>query len=352
MDRPFRQYRAMLTLTFHNDDSAAWTALSADWPDMSLLQSWAYGAAKRDTGPWQVERGSLADESGVVAVFQVLVRRLAVGSGLAWLNRGPLIHPDRMQDELVVGGVMAALRNHYAIERKLYLRIAPTATAETWSLASVQRLGYCDAGVSGWQSARLDLIPDEAVLRQGLKQKWRNILNKAERSEIDVVSGSDSDLLEAFYNEHDAFIEQAGFAATVTGAVLRSLNTYLAADSKLVAFRAQREGKTLGWCLIVRYGQTMEYLAGHAREEGRRVGAGQLLLWRAALHAKACGAIQFDLGGMDEKRTPAGIYRFKQGLGGTPYTLAPEIEALPEGIMAGSLARIVRWRVRRARAEV
>ena len=76
---------------------------------------------------------------------------------------------------------------------------------------------------------------------------------------------------------------------------------------------------------------------------------GQLLLWQALLTAKAAGAQKFDVGGMDAELTPPGIFRFKQGIGAIPYGLAPEIEALPSGLIANILARMVRWRVRSAR---
>jgi len=67
---------------------------------------------------------------------------------------------------------------------------------------------------------------------------------------------------------------------------------------------------------------------GAAREEGRR--------W-------------FDLGGMDKKLTPKGIYHFKEGLGGAEYQLSGEVEALPRGLASGMLNGMVRWRVNRER---
>ena len=79
------------------------------------------------------------------------------------------------------------------------------------------------------------------------------------------------------------------------------------------------------------------------------VNVGQLLLWQAVLTAKASGVTKFDVGGMDPELTPPGIFRFKQGIGAIPYGLAPEIEALPTGFLKALIARLVRWRVRRAR---
>ncbi len=70
-----------------------------------------------------------------------------------------------------------------------------------------------------------------------------------------------------------------------------------------------------------------------------------MLLWRAICDAREAGLRWFDVGGMDPELTPKGIYDFKAGIGGTPYRLAPEIEAQNGGLRT----RLVRWRVNRAR---
>ena len=87
-------------------------------------------------------------------------------------------------------------------------------------------------------------------------------------------------------------------------------------------------------------------LAGNVWDEGRRLNAGQLLLWRAVCAMKEHGIRWFDVSGLDPDLTPPGIRTFKEGLSGVPYRLAPELEALG----GGPLGRLVRWRVRRARA--
>jgi lipid II:glycine glycyltransferase (peptidoglycan interpeptide bridge formation enzyme) len=111
-------------------------------------------------------------------------------------------------------------------------------------------------------------------------------------------------------------------------------------------FIANLDGRPAGSVLMVRHGDTAEYLAGTVAAAGRAVNAGQLLLWRAVVAMQEQGARRFDLGGLDAHLTPPGIYRFKDGLGGLPYRLAPELEALGGSL----LGRLVRWRVRAARS--
>jgi lipid II:glycine glycyltransferase (peptidoglycan interpeptide bridge formation enzyme) len=115
----------------------------------------------------------------------------------------------------------------------------------------------------------------------------------------------------------------------------------------MICSRAFDGGTPLGSALIVHHGDTAEYLAGTLLDAGRPFSIGQLLLWRAIEDARSAGLRRFDLGGMDAERTPRGIYDFKRGVSGAPYRLMPEIEARPTGLRA----RLVRWRVRRARGE-
>ena len=70
------------------------------------------------------------------------------------------------------------------------------------------------------------------------------------------------------------------------------------------------------------------------------------ILWRP-LAAQGQAYAQYYRGGMDPGRTAPGIFRFKDGRGGTPYRLAPEVEASSTGLRD----RLVRWRVTRARRD-
>ena len=57
-----------------------------------------------------------------------------------------------------------------------------------------------------------------------------------------------------------------------------------------------------------------------------------------------CISLPFDLGGMDDVRTPPGIFHFKAGLGGLPYRLADDLDYCPPRPSAW----LVRWKVRRS----
>jgi hypothetical protein len=318
----------MIIVRSENFTQAAWEALVSPLEGLSLLQDWAFGQAKAEGG-WVVERARLIDEKKgeTIGAVQVMRRRVPIiGGGLAWINRGPLLLDSTRLPEALV-----AIARHWQ-GQGCYVRVAPP------SVGDFTGNGLKEAGRLGWASAKLDLSPDQASLRKGLKQKWRNVLNKAERQELEIIED-----FPLFIEGYRAFLAAKGFSTSVTPELLARLQEFLPDDRKLSGLLARKDGQVAAGVLIVRYGQTAEYLAGFIEDAGRDLGAGQLLLWKAALMAKETGCQSFDLGGMDEILTPPGIFHFKDGLGGVAYRLAPEIEACS----ASPLAHLVRWRVRK-----
>jgi hypothetical protein len=317
-------------------DRAAWRAAAAGFVDRSLMQDWAFGDAKAETGPWRAERGLFTQNGRVVGAVQAMIREVPwIGGGLVWINRGPLWRTPAGESPDRLGALLEVLRARWA-RGGYYLRVAPPLEG------ACSAPGFVATGTPGWASARVDLSAPADVLRAGLHQKWRNALNKAERNGPAVSSGVEffSDFCDGFAR----FLADKKFPTSLTPQFLARLQERFPPERRMVAHLAHVGGAPAGGALIARYDDTAEYLAGFATEAGHGHNVGQLLLWRALIAAKDAGVRWFDVGGMDEARTPEGIYHFKAGLGGAPYRLAGEIEYCP----ADPRARLVRWRVRAA----
>jgi hypothetical protein len=350
---------AMLTYSVQAFDATGWRAVMGHLADRSLPQTWNYGVAKVATGPWRIEHGILEQDGATVGAAQVLIRDLPGGlpGGLAWISRGPLWRQDSSDDNAErLNAALAALTRHYAGKHGYYLRMAPPAPDGMVPVGLVEVAAPARVTpVAGWASARVDLARPLAELRAGLVQKWRNAANKAERSgvTVDVTSiagGDDGPPFAAFLSDYADLLTERSIATTVTPGLLQSLAELSGPDEGLTLLGANLDGKNIGWTLIARFGDTAEYLAGVVGKAGRDVGAGQYLLWCAVAAMHDAGCQRFDLGGLDPELTPEGIRRFKQGLGGIPYRMMNEVEALPGGPVAGLTGRLVRWRVDRARA--
>lgn len=318
-------------------DAEAWNRLVAEGDEASLLQTWEYGEAKARLGAWRVERGILVDGGAVFGAVQTLIRPAPVpGTGMAWVNRGPVCSAENYSHGLT------ALARYFCDRRGLYLRVQPALPAE--SLAE----GFDGLGSTtthGWASAVVDLSQPEEALRKNLHGKWRNALVRAERTELDIRIGSDDEAFGAFMDGHHAHLERLGTGAGLDPALLSTLQEMLPANQKLLFLVAYKAGTYLGGAALARYGTTGEYLAGHNAEAGRVDNAGQLLLWSAMLRLKADGYSRFDLGGMDERLTPPGIFQFKQRIGARPYRLANELEGGTQRLVN----KLIRWRVERER---
>ncbi|CAA7613510.1 conserved hypothetical protein [Candidatus Terasakiella magnetica] len=319
----------MLTCQPSPTDQSAWDSALCRFPGISLLQSWAYGAAKAADGGWSVERLEFRDGERLAGLAQVVVKRLPLGlGGLAWVNRGPL-----WNDPADAAPILESLRRRYA-GRGFYLRLAPSGTDP------VITAGFADTGRPGWASARMDLTPPLEQVRKSLDGKWRNRLVKAEREALTIEEGPSA--FAAFITGYVRFLAEKAIPTTVTPDLLERLQT----ESGLMALVARHDGKVVGGALVTRYGAIGEYLAGFGTDTGRRLGCGHLLLWRAVEQCRREGLTAFDLGGLDPLRTPTGIKEFKGGMKGVPYRLANELECCP----LHPLAWLVRWKVARALA--
>lgn len=327
--------------------AAEWDAHVDGAPGCNLIQTWAYGEAKAGTGPWRVERGLITGPGGeAVGAAQVLLRQLRlIGDGMAWLNRGPLRLAGVQPSPELEAGMLSAVARHYADARGLYLRIAPMADIAAFDPAWAEAAGLAVTATPGWASAMLDLTLGEDDLRAALHGKWRNALVRAERAEFEVRVGDGDDLFERFIFGHRAHMKRIGPEGGLDEWLLRGIKSVLPADRPLLVALAMIDGRAAAGMVFVRFGDGAEYLAGHADDKGRAENASQLLLWSAALRLKQLGCRRFDLGGMDEKLTPDGIYRFKARTGAVPYRLTGELENRPKSL----LGRLVRRRVMRAR---
>jgi hypothetical protein len=256
----------------------------------------------------------------VVGVCQAIVRSLPlVRGGAAWINRGPL-----PLDQTSMEAVLQALQKYWVGQRGHYLRVAPPLYAVDPDVPH----GYRFTAVRGWSSARVNLEAEVVELRKRLHQKWRNCLNKAERFELTVAISSEHRAFERFIDGYRRMLEEKDLVTSVTPELLLRLQALLPEDRRMHVLRADAAaGRTVGMMLVVRYGQTGEYLAGTIEDEGRAMNAGHLLLWNALIHLKSSGCRWFDLGGADPERTPQGILHFKEGIGGEPYSLIREIES-------------------------
>lgn len=318
-----------------------WHDIVSPFDDLSLMQTWEYGEAKRRHQGWRVVHHIFRDSAKVVGAAQAVVKEIPVlRKGIVWINRAPLWRKSD-NDRTILRAMLNLLHTHWVLERSMYLRVAPPISDTVDAYALMKESGYSAIPHTQWVSAVVDLTKTEIGLRGMLEKKWRNCLQKAERIGVTTIHGISDELFCEFLQDHEALLREKGFVTPVTPLFVRAMQALLPDDRKMLVFQARLQGRALGSILIAWYGQRAEYLVGAVQEEGKRLNAGQLLLWQALCVMKNRGVRWFDLGGVHPEKTPKGIYHFKAGLRATPYQLVGEFDAAH-----GMVARCIRMPLR------
>jgi len=297
-----------------------WQSWEARAERSNLMQNWAYGEAKSVCSGWNVRRGVFHRGSEPIALVQILEKRITGILNLARINRGPLylrtLRPGEHQ------ALWRELSRFGGFWRANVLTVAPELTLSGSSLALLADLGFRQSSTRAWESAWVDLGLDLGELRARQDGKWRNALVFAEKSGLELEIASDDSTFQWMLARYRELMLKNTFAGPPIKLLL-ALRDNLDDKSQLLILRAMSEGQPVSGICLVCHGTTATYLLGWNGEKGRFLKANQFLLWSAVVRLKQSGLRWFDLGGINEERTP-GISAFKLGLNGERYELVGE----------------------------
>ncbi|TNE67078.1 MAG: GNAT family N-acetyltransferase [Alphaproteobacteria bacterium] len=297
-------------------DAGLWSLLPGDQP-IPLQQYWAYGAAMAAMG--SIARQVLVMKAGrPVALGLTLSRRLYGFVGFTTLNRGPLwLEPGLDQDTRL--SVLRALRRQFNPWRWNFLALQAELPDSAENTRLLRRAGYRRV-MTGYNTAWLDLSPDEGALRADLVANWRNKLKIAEAGKYEIVAGGRKrHQYEWLLDRETVQRTQKGYRALPVGMV-EAYQHAMKGDGVLsVTGHAGRD--KLAGALFLIHGNSATYHVGWLGEDGRHAtGLHNRVLWQAMLALKARGIRFLDLGGFDT-RDRTGITRFKLGTGARPHCL-------------------------------
>ena len=331
-------------------DGRAWDRAVLAMPEPHILQSWAWGETKAQTG-WRATRLSW-DEPALIpeapvrftawAAAAVLVRRLnrALPLAIAYVPKGPLL--DWSDEELRLR-VLRDLEREARRSRFIFVKIDPDLHAGSPEGAAVvellRRRGWVlsDEQIQYRNTMITDLTPDEGALLAAMKPKWRYNIRLAERSGVVVRDGGASDL-PAFYamyaetGRRDGFLVRPfDYYKTIWERFLAgSLAHVLLAEVDRPLAGQQAEDRPaldqpIAGLILFRFGPTAWYFYGASTGLHRDLMPNHALQWAAMRWAKAHGCTRYDWWGapdvLQESDPMWGVYRFKQGFGGefTPH---------------------------------
>jgi lipid II:glycine glycyltransferase (peptidoglycan interpeptide bridge formation enzyme) len=312
-------------------DARAWDAHVLSMPEPHILQSWAWGETKAQTG-WRAKRliwgeetpiPKIGDRFATWAAASVLFRRLNARApvAVAYAPKGPLL--DWSDEELRVR-VLRDLEQEARKARALFVKVDPDVAADSaegrelvdllqrrgWTF-SQEQIQYRNTMVS-------DLTPSEDDLLAAMKPKWRYNIRLAERKGVQVCEGGPNELA-AFYAMYAETGARDGF-------LVRPFSYYQAIWARFLAdglahlLLAQVDGKPVAGLILFSYGPTAWYFYGASTSEARDLMPNHALQWAAMQWAKNRGCSRYDWWGapdeLQESDPMWGVFRFKQGFGG------------------------------------
>jgi len=363
---------------------AAWDAAVLSLPQPHILQSWAWGETKAQTGwrarrlvwtrppgppilggtqlPSKLEETRLAPKSGKtrlppelggeggalpLAAASLLVRRLNswLPAAVAYVPKGPILD---WSDTALVEAVLSWLEVEARRAREIFVKIDPDVRADTelgrTVIATLTRHGWRPSAenIQYRNTVVSDLTRDEDALLAGMKSKWRYNIRLAERRGVVVRDGTAADL-PAFYAMYAETGGRDGFLVRPY-AYYRAIWGRFLAEGLAHVLLAEVEGAPVAGLILFRFGPTAWYFYGASTARGRDLMPNHALQWAALRWARAAGCTRYDWWGapdvLDERDPMWGVFRFKQGFGGefTPWIGAWDYPVSRAGYWAYTVA--------------
>ena len=310
-------------------DGESWDAALDCFEDASIYQTKAYGVAR--WGEQNLSHAVLLRDGAPVAMAQIAVARFPgllggiayVLWGPVWKRRGPSgVRVDDYRE------MLNALFREYSVLRglRIVLRGHGIRDADEAMVRMQRETGYCPSVLaSNYDTFRLDLRPTVEALRKGLKQKWRNRLNRAERNSLRIDEGASRDEFVAFRSIYDAMLSRKRFVPGVNAdEIERTLLACKPPTRMNVVLVRSVDGLASG-AVYAAVGGTGVYLLGATNELGMRTQASHLVQWHVVQSLKRRGCSVYDLGGADAVGNP-GVYEFKAGLSGAEVAFIGQCE--------------------------
>ncbi len=285
-------------------------------PQSNLLQSWEYASAIYQLKGKKPHIGVISWEGKEVGFFLFFEQRHLRLFRRISIERGPLWFSDKIADAYVQAFFLWLNKNYP--RRPWQSRwILPELPAGAHYHSLLTQAGWKKAGQS-YQSIWLDISPDEAALRSGLKSGWRSALKQAEKASLTLERNDDFKALPwllEHYNVDKAIRNYKGPSVPLLVKLWKSHKD----KNQLLLLRAIKDNEPVAGVLIFTHGSAATYQVGWANVEGRKSSATHYLLWQAIRLLKEKNIRWFDLGGITDDNP--GLEEFKSGLGGEKYEL-------------------------------
>ena len=303
-------------------EQLAWDRAVLSLPEPHILQSWAWGDTKAQTG-WTARRLLWQRDGQPTAAAALLSRRLhpRLPVSVAYVPKGPLLD---WRDAGLVEAVLKRLEAEARAAGAIFVKLDPdvrAGTPEGDSLTSeLARRGWRPSAeqIQFRNTVVSDLTQSEEALLAGMKPKWRYNIRLAERRGVIVRDGAPADL-PVFYAMYVETGQRDGFLVRPYAYYQHIWESFLVHGLAHLLL-AEVEGQPVAGLILFRFGPTAWYFYGASTAHARDLMPNHALQWAALQWARAAGCSRYDWWGapdvLDESDPMWGVYRFKTGFGG------------------------------------
>lgn len=327
-----------------------WNQLVSALPNSHILQCWEWAEVKSKYGwiptplIWESISSNSSNEKRIVAAAIILKRIIPLKGFSArlcimYIPRGPVMDWTNIDlCKRVLDDLQDFARSHHAIFIKMDPDLALGEGIPGADYRKENRIGaiiqdelrsrkwtFSDDQIQFRNTVMIDLSPSEDEIKSSFKQKTRYNINLASRKRVVVRSGTLADLplLYDMYAEtsiRDGFvIRDEGYYQTIWKSFMNSRDTLN--NIFAVPLIAEVEHEPIAAIFVFGFAARAYYLYGMSRDIHREKMPNHLLQWEAIKLARSKGCLQYDLWGapeeFNEKDPLWGVFRFKDGLGGT-----------------------------------
>jgi lipid II:glycine glycyltransferase (peptidoglycan interpeptide bridge formation enzyme) len=212
------------------------------------------------------------------------------------------------------------VREEYFVRRGLNVRLVPRSTGcskQNQALEEIlQEARFVpNMRVRAYQTILLDLTLDLLTIRKRFDQKWRNQLNGAERSGLQIEMGRDPGFFARFEKLYKEMWAKKRFPTGVRIPIVRQLQRALPESRRFHITIATDGGEDVGATVCAVAGDTMLYYLGATSPTLRKnCRPGYLLQWSQIGAARELGLRWYDTGGVLDDESE--VSRFKRRMNG------------------------------------
>jgi lipid II:glycine glycyltransferase (peptidoglycan interpeptide bridge formation enzyme) len=297
------------------NEKTFWHKYMREFDDANIYQTWNFAALVQNEKV--LKHVAIYSKQNLIGLVQVRIRTVPIlNRGIAYILNGPVWQKSNQENNIqILSDILVALRREFVVNQKLLLRIKPFVFSDQISnFDFIDKLGFTRLEkVRQYQTLVLYLNKDLDDIRKSFKQKWRNCLNRSERSGLEISEGNDQKLYKDFLSIYNQMIARKKFKENVDPYKMGKMNEELDDEYKLKVFIAYKDKLPVASIIGTAIGDTGIYLLGASNEIGMENKGSYLLQWELIKWLKQKGCQRYDLGGINSEDNP-GVYNFKSGI--------------------------------------